>query len=562
MTNLGASSRSRSRSRARASLSLALLALATGASSLVLTACGEREDFWNHASDVSQVWGFPDAVVVLDRTASRVGIFKVDGDLALHEEFVPLTEQVVTSAVAPPDAKGHRHLLLVTTSASATSKDTVATSSAHLIVLDPDAPSEKVVLPLSRAFRGLSVDPQGAWAVLYAGDNTDSAFVVNPNELTLVQLDASTLEPGELQVQPHTLRSFGGTPRRFTFTDTLQLPGGARRLLAVETDKDVALINLDRPTEADLTIQLTNGVDTRSLSPAGLSVSDGAPEAHDDARLAIRLKDDASIILVQLGPSAGRDYGATINVVDVGGAPTDIAFVHTDGGALALAALVPSRNVAVVVDPVTSVGVDVALPAAYQHLSLVTAAVNGSAGPQDPDVALLWSEGNASVSFWALGRTVGKPYRSLENVALTTPLAAVIDLPAPHLDRKLLAGRSSGFFLLDLTARTVDPFVAASSGTELRTGGAGLWAWAFIPGSTSLARLDLATKHPDLISLEEPASSVFEVATTSTGGGAAHALVVLHQRGDLSATVFNAAAQGEELALRRESSGLLLRGRP
>jgi hypothetical protein len=42
-----------------------------------------------------------------------------------------------------------------------------------------------------------------------------------------------------------------------------------------------------------------------------------------------------------------------VNLTDVGGVPSDIAFVRTDGG-LRLAALVPTRSAAVLVDPVTS----------------------------------------------------------------------------------------------------------------------------------------------------------------------------------------------------------------
>ena len=89
-----------------------------------------------------------------------------------------------------------------------------------------------------------------------------------------------------------------------------------------------------------------------------------------------------------------------MNLTDVGGVPTDIAFVRTDGG-LRLAALVPTRSAAVLIDPVTSLTTEVALPARYQSLSLVTDVAGGGAGAP-VDVALLWNGGGAmdGVAFW------------------------------------------------------------------------------------------------------------------------------------------------------------------
>jgi hypothetical protein len=524
--------------------------------------CGERDAFWNSppSSGKLKTWAFPDAVALFDEGANRIAVLKVKSDLTVAPTFVPVEGTLVASAVTPPDAQGLRRLLLVTEPGpgAATLADG---SSARLTIVEPKATVAPIALPLSRPLRGLAIDPEGAWAVLHAEGTSGGGLVVNPNELILVKLDQEVPE-----VRPHTLRSFGGKPQRFTFTPMLQLPGGPRRLLVVETEKDVALVNLKEAPEPDLTVQLTNGVDTRTLSPAGVVFTDGQAAVNDDARLAIRLKNDASVVLVQLVPSPGRDYGAAINVVDVGGVPDDVAFVHTDGGALALAALVSSRSAAVLVDPVTSVKVEVALPTPFTHLALVTSALAGGgtgAAPSpgdanEPDIALLWSPSAPSVSFWALGQAVGKPYRSLENVQLTDAINGLIDLPRPHLDRKLLAGRGQDFYLLDLTARTVDPFLSGTSGTTLRAGLSGQWAWAFLPSHDTLARLDLTTKHPDTVTLGRSIDDVFEIATDDAVAGASHALLALHAAGDLSATVLDADATGSAWGTRQVTTSLLL----
>jgi len=546
-------------SRTFASLVASLL----GSLALSVTAgCGSRDAFWNAPPSGNNLltWGFPDAVAMYDSGASRLAVVKPNADLTMQTTFVPLEGQLVSSAVTPVDGQGHQRLLMVTTPLDPSGAFDDG-SVARLILLDPADPMKPTKVALSRALRGVSVDPLGAWAVLYATDGSGGGSVVNPNELILVPLQPGQTG-GDIQVRAHTLRSFGGSPRRFTFTPTLQLPGGAIRLLAVETDKDVALVNLNPEfvNEADLTVQLTNGVDTRSVSPAGLVYTDGDPAANDDARLAIRLAGDSSIVVVQLSPAAGRTYGATINLVDVGGVPADAAFVRTDGGALALAALVPSTSSAVLVDPATSTRVDVALPAPFTSMSLVTSIVNGA--PSDastPDVALLWSPSVQSVSFWALGRAVGKPYRSLESVSLSSRITDVVDLPAPHQDRKLLVGLQQSFFLLDLTSRTVDPFLSGGR-KMLRTGVSGLWAWAFAPGDPSFSRLDLATKHPDDFRLSLPIDAVYEVATqpSAAGTGATHAVLALHQRDNVSVTVLDADAQGASLGRQNVVPALFL----
>ena len=101
----------------------------------------------------------------------------------------------------------------------------------------------------------------------------------------------------------------------------------------------------------------------------------------------------------------------------------------------------------------TVISVAVALPAAYQRLSLVT---NVVATDQSTDVAMLWNapDGGASgVAYWLLGNAVGQPYYSVQPIPVSRLVQAVDDVTG-NTDLKVLETEAintiSGFFVLDL----------------------------------------------------------------------------------------------------------------
>src|SRR5690606_8112246 len=129
---------------------------------------------------------------------------------------------------------------------------------------------------------GFAIDPEGRYAALFAAPGQgQTAFVENPNEIVIVDLTAPEAEA----VTPRTIRSFGGRPQRVTFTKPLSLPGGMRRLLVVETDQDVHLLDLDNvratPRRPEITVRLTTGSSATALRPAAIVVDDGEPSRND-----------------------------------------------------------------------------------------------------------------------------------------------------------------------------------------------------------------------------------------------------------------------------------------
>lgn len=529
----------------------------------VSLACGGRDPFWDLPVNGVVESALRDAVAIVDAPAHRVVLLTTDAGRQVYRTEVPIQRGTRTVRVAPDRSK----LFIVSEGDGDARPPEGAAPQGPALEIVTRGAAQPTVYPLSEPLGGLALDPLGQWAVLYA-DEQSSSLVRNPNELLLVDLSRPPASGNTPNPLPHTLRSFGGRPQRFTFTDALSLPGGMRRLLLVETEQDVAVVDLSRPSDPEITIQLTSGQSATRPRPAGIAVSDG-DAGPEDARVAIRLESDPTVVIAQLTPGTGRDYSVTLNLVDVGGRCSDAQFVRTDNGALALAALVPSRSKAVLIDPATNLAQDVALPAPYSQLSLVTAQVDGAgARTSTVDVALLWNGGGGGVAFWELGRTAGRPYRSVETVGITAAVTSVSDVGGMHPALKVLQTKESAFFLLDLQSRTSSPFLTASPNVTIQPSIGGDRAWAHVPGTDQLSMIDVATLHPERMRVDRPVARLLEIVAVegTAGAGAqdgatgARSLVAVHREGGWGATIYDARAV-ERIDDRNTVSGILLERR-
>ena len=414
--------------------------------------------------------------------------------------------------------------------------------------------------PLETPHSGFAIDPRGRYVALFAAPGSaQTSFVENPNEIVVVDLEA----PADQAVTPRTLRSFGGRPLRVTFTEPLSLPGGQRRLLVVETDQDVHLLDLDNirtsPRRPEITVRLTSGATAVPLKPAAIAVDDGDPAANDDARIGIRVENAPSVFTLTLVAATDtkaeepgttpNDFRPEVNLTEVGGVPGDIAFVRTDLG-LRLAAVVPSTRKAVLFDPTTSITTQVDLPEPYAKLALVTNVLPGAEGA---DTALLYgSGGSRGVAFLSLGKAVGQTYRSVEVVTLASGIERVRDVPLPRPELKVLETTgNNGFFVLNLASRTAAPLTTLTAPT-VHVAPDGERLWAFQKGSGSLAQVTLSDLHPIPLPLDRPLDAVFDV--TSIDGG--RSLLTIDARGGVGATVLSALAP--DTTTSRSYYGLLL----
>lgn len=415
-------------------------------------------------------------------------------------------------------------------------------------------PSRLGVIELDTAFDSITEDPSGNWLVL---SNPSGAGVSNPNEFTLVDVSEENLERDEPVVENVTIRSFGSRPKRFTFTDELDVPGGSpRRFLAVETDFDLALLDLENLERGDVTIPLPQSESTgRVSSPAQVSVFAGSSDADFDGLLAVRFSDSASLLLVGFAESAGKPFEVTLNLVNVGGVPTDLDFVETDGG-LRLAALVPARREAVLVDLGSTVTTSVPLPGALTTMRVVTEDV--FSGDVRGDVALLWSAQAAEgIAFWSLGETADRAFRSIEGSNVDVAVRRVIDIPGDdYAHRKLLETTSSEFYVLDLQTRTSFPMTADRAGLELSVSRDGRTAVAFAQGADWFSTIDLGGLHAQLVNVERPLAGVFDIEAAS----GEPAMVAFHRNVGLSATLFDGAEPDSVRS--RHFAGLMLADLP
>jgi hypothetical protein len=508
--------------------------------------CGGRPAVWSQNPGGAQAFGLSNAVALHDPSAQRVVALGVASDGALTETSLPTGTDVVATAV---DAQRTR-LFLLSAGHRGGLGDPQPDEAPSLTIVDDGSASvtspsvRKIDLGpvLSDPLDGLTIDPTGHWAVLYALGARGAAFVTNPNELVVVDLSPI----GAKAPVAVTLHSFGGRPEKLVFAPELSLPAGKGHLLIVQSAQDLSLVSLDDPTVPEITVRLADAAAASTPRPAEIVVDDGDPAKTDDARIGVRFENDTSVMTLQLVPAPGPNGFAPVpNVTDVGGVPSALAFVRTDGG-LRLAALVPALARAVLVDPATTITSDVALPTAYRSVSLVTAAAGAAATTAvGADVALLWNgtAGQAGVAFWELGQAAGRPFRSLETVAVAETVTGVLDVSGQNATSKVLSTAQGGvFYVLDLGQRTATPLLTAGSAVNLVVSSTGARVWTFAKGGTQLAATDLATKHVRTLQLDEPATDVFEIARA--GGG--RTLVVLHDIGGVGATLFDADNPNED----------------
>lgn len=531
---------------------LALAAFAAFAALATLPACAGRPSVWDTPPPSTlSAYGLTSTTVVLDDPTHRAMALLAHADQTLTTTTLPIGHGLLQAATSPDVT----HLFVL--SAGDQPRQTDQDEYPSLTVIDGATPAvQSTRYEMTDPLSNLAIDPLGHWAVAFAGSNGPASFVENPNEIVIFDL---TQPPSNTNPIARTIRSFGGSPTSLTFTPEINLPAGQRRLLVIETDQDVTLLDMDhafdQPPRPEITVQLTDGTTTQVLRPAGVVVDPGDPSSNTLADVAVRTSNDTNVITLQLGPSAAgapNDFAPVINLTDVGGIPSDFAFVQTDAG-LRVAALVPSATGAVLVDPDTSITETVTFPAPYSHLSIVTDVTGGANGT---DVALLWagSSPSAGVAFWTLGIASAQPYRSVEVVSIGDDIESVTDVPTPNTALEVLeTASSSAFYVLDLTTRTAAPLVTSAT-PSIVVSPDGERIWAFGPETSNLAELDLGTLDPVPLYVARPIDAVFDFARDDGG----RALVTLHATGNVGATVFDALAP--DTATARSYSGLLLEG--
>lgn len=494
----------------------------------LLVGCGDRNEFWDQQLPQQvQTFGLQASVVALDGPADRALVFRSRGGSVLQQSL-PVGRNVVATAVS---TDLHRLALLAT---GEPVQDEPDDPKPQLTVLDATPGNEPSVTayPLAAPHSGLALDPRGEFAVVHASPSAQGSVQLaeNPNELIFVNLQTGAMVT-------RSVRSFGSKPQRFTFTPPLGLPGGTRRLLVVETEQDLALIDLAHLDRPEITVRLTSGQDARVVQPAGVVYDEGDPGRDDDTRLAIRTQNGSDVITLTLLPAPGtpNEFKPVINLASAGGVVSDLAFVQTDAG-LRVAALVPSGRKAVLIEPDTSRTIDVDLGASLAKLSLSGGDPDATTAAAAGDVALLYGGTSASsVGFWSFRGAADRPYRTVEILPLPSPVNEVRTV-AGRPNARLAVG-SGSLFVLDLAQRTASP-LSTQAGASVTVAPDGGRFWVYSAGGAELARFDVADLGLSRVQLQRTMQSVFDVETE--GGG--RTLFALDAQGAGSLTTIDALA--------------------
>ncbi|HSY24111.1 MAG TPA: hypothetical protein VK841_18420 [Polyangiaceae bacterium] len=526
--------------------------------------CGSRSPYWNTAPGAAGSIGLNSGVALLDSANSRlVMLTAVAGDELGPLQSVPVGHNVAAEIPSPDGTS----LLVLSTGDSLSGTPSAEPASLTLVAPATSATtgsafsSQRYVM--QAPMPNLAVDPLGTYAVGYIGASGQSTFLQNKNEIVIFDLTRAPSTTAPLNPVFRSLRSFGGTPQQLTFTPKLLMPanlayGATRRLLVVESEIDVTLLDLDdafKPVPpSEITVRLTSGMTSQQITPAGVAVDPGDSAQSLLPRIAVASSNDSNVFTLTLeaatpsGPT-DDDFLPSLNLTDVGGIPSNIAFVKTDAGSR-LAALVPSTESAVLVEPDTSVTTSVALPQPYTNLSLVTSAVDPTA---TGDVAMLWNAstqgeggalatGSAGVALWSLSKSVGQPYGSIDVLDVAPAIEKVLDVGGQNPELKILQlTGGTGFYVLDLGDGTAAPLETSETATlEVAPDGGRLWAFAF--GGTNLGVIDfaasdaLSTLAPIQLSTALPIDAVYDVARADGG----RSLIAIHDEGTVGATVFDA----------------------
>jgi hypothetical protein len=486
--------------------------------------CKSRDSIWDTRVGDAETVGLEGSVALMDRSLDRVLFLTSPGPQKLKSTALPVGLDVL-SVEASRD--GDRLFVL---SAGVQPRVNSGDEWPQLIVFSGGTePKEEKRFRLDDPMQKLAIDPEGEWVIAYQGD----AEVTNANELVFLPLPGESTEPIS-----KTIRSFGGAPVEISFTSELTVPKGPpRRFVVVRTDRDIALIDLSDLSAEEVTIPMPDDEDDEAIAPLQVVFDDGEADVDDDARLAVRLENSSDVVLLELGSSLDSrdDFAVVPNIVDVGGVPSTIDFVRTDGG-LRLAALVPGAERATLVDPESTAGETVDLGHTFDRMTRITSLVDGT--PDGGDVALLWGR-STQIAFWSLGSTSSTPYRSVDSTELGVTISEVLDVPAPNQHLKVLLSQTGGgFFVLDLQNRESFPLTTKGSGYSVEVSRDGQRLWVTRPGGEDFSMVDLSNLHPDALHVEPGINGLFDIARGDDGRSA----IAFHELEGWSATVLDAQA--------------------
>lgn len=560
---------------------------------VVIAGCGGRPDKWDASlpSAVESI-GLSGSVAVRDDPLDRILMLTSPKERGLATKALQVGKNVTHWEADP---RRQRLFVLAAGVQPRRNRDDELPSITLVDGGRPGLPPFVVArYTLSDPPSAIHVDPEGEYAVVMTG----GGVVQNPNELLLLELppaDAKKPIADEgTALTAKTIRSFGSSPQAISFTPSMRFPDGERRLLIVQTEQEIALIDLAHPDQ-EVTVKLSEPLAGQVASkPLEVTFHDNQPDElglpRDENRyplIAIRMAGESTIPFLSFEPPSaapadedtpietnGVGFQVTVNLAEARAVPSDIDFFWTEvNGApeIRLAALlqapVDGKNQAAMIDPIANRTEFVDVGAGYAQMTRITD--EAATKSRTSDIALLWGPAVTSVAFWELGTTGSDGHRSIEahqvGMSVQSVTAITRDDTAPegsdydfgHL--KILQGaQANEFYVLDLIARQTSPMLTpTSSDVTIALAPDGQRAWVAEPWSTRFASLRFSDLHPTTLEVERPVTAVHDIAQADDVEQ--RAVLVLHGDGaSLGVTVLDAT--DPDTADTRFYGGILLGG--
>jgi hypothetical protein len=499
-----------------------------------LFGCTDRQDFWQPQHDLLPMAALDDRVAFVERNTQTA--FVLDpADPSLTPLQVPVGKAPVTAV----KRQGANQLLVLTKGDRGSASEVEVP--AELDVIDALAPAA-ARYPLTGRFDAVAQSDDGRFALLYhspAGQAQSDSALFNPNEMTLVDFTPPA-NPTVPALTAKTIRSLGGVPTKVAFSPLFAFQLGPRTLAVVLSQNYVTLLDLNHPSNTEISVPLCPQSTGCTLTPEQV--------VFDPSNLNIYVrvtgaKDIYQITLTdvfaetKLAPTApSNDFVASLSMLAVGSTASDMALYGTGKNNTRLAVASADARTLVIIDPSTSRATPVTTTIPVTKIVPFIRPAQ-SATDKARQQALLVDDvrGSTSVIFADLEQVETTGGLSLTDYALGAAAADVrplVDQGIVVLLAKQLAGNAA-VTVVDLASRSFSVWGSGSylsSPTFESRSPSRLWS---VDSSTGLCYLNLAPRaaEPSMMTketwLDQPIADIVPLTSISPGTTTRY-LVVRH----------------------------------
>lgn len=401
---------------------------------------------------------------------------------------------------------------------------------------------EPVARTLSGRYGALAVSDDGRFALAH----TPTGSLVLQNAIEVIDLDAPADQAGKVV----NLELDGRAPSGFVFSPR---EGFSRRIVVILFAGSTMLLDLERPENGPIAVPLAIGDGARGVPQRVLFAGE---------RLFVQSGGTSSLLALELLAAPDQRHGFRVvpSLLGASGALRDVALVGSGAG-LRIAALTGSVEL---IDPASgSASVIAAAPVAS---SIVPFEGRAPADEAVAPRALVYAAGGSSVGFVELGGGDGWTGRTVESIELGEALTGLVPLRGRRLALGLHA--SSRLSVIDLEARTVDPYRLGGSLQDWLIDEDAGRAWVWVASGDKLGVLDLLAKTASEVPVTLPTGAL---APTAERGrvpqrgsllrmvpGARRRVALLHASEAGRVTLVDAETRTRESA--RELAGFFLAG--